>query len=85
MTVLNGQFLDWNGFEMHRNHFQTNIVRVGLLQTKRSARIGIENNVMNASESRRILESRDDPCTAARQILKGNHTKFEMVDFEWYN
>ena len=55
------------------------------LKSKRSARIGIENNFMNASESRQILESRYDACTAVRQILKGNHTRFEMVDFEQYN
>ena len=40
---------------------------------------------MNASEIRQIVESRDDACTAVRQILRGNHTRFGMVDFERYH
>ena len=32
-----------------------------------------------------MLESRDDACAAARQILKGNHKRFEMLDLERYN
>ena len=45
----------------------------------------IESNIMIDSESRQILESRDDACAAARQILRENHTRFEMIDFERYS
>ena len=75
-----GTDLKWTEIIFNRTSYG-----VGLLRTNGLQGLIIERFFMNASEGRQILESRDDACASVRQILKGNQTRFEMVDFEWYN
>ena len=61
--------------------------RKGLDFCKLNGLLGLvtESNIMNASNSQQILESREDVYAAVHQILKGNHTRFEILDFERSN